>query len=78
MLGARRWYVVEEYVSPNNIPEMRRVEQVMGASPKGLELILIRYLNARLRDPREKCEEDLATVLVDRGLVNMIYHFMPQ
>ena len=38
--GARRWYVVGEYVPPNNVPAMHRVEQALRAAPKGIEIIL--------------------------------------
>ena len=41
-------------------------------------MILMRDLNVRLGDPHEKCEEDLVTALVDRGLVNMKDHFLPR
>ena len=41
-------------------------------------MILMGDLNARLGDPHEECEEDLVMVLVDRGLVNMAYHFITQ
>ena len=40
-------------------------------------MILMGCLNVRLGDSRDKLEEDLSTALVDRGLVNMTYHFMP-
>ena len=40
-------------------------------------MILIGELNAQMRDPCDKREEDLATALVDRGLVNMTEKFMP-
>ena len=41
-------------------------------------MILIGDLNVQLGDLRDKHEEDLATSLVDRGLVNMTGHFMPR
>ena len=41
-------------------------------------MILMGYLNAYLGDSCCEREEDLMTALVDRVLVNMIYHFMPQ
>ena len=62
---------------PNGVPAMHCVEQVLREAPKGLYMILMGDLNARLGDPCDKCEEDLATELVDRGMVNMTYHFMP-
>ena len=75
--GTRRWYVVGAYVLTNDLPAMHHVEQVLKEATKGLEVILMGELNVRLRDPCDECEEDLETALADRGLVSMIYHFMP-
>ena len=41
-------------------------------------MILMGDLNVHLGDPRDKREEDLATALVDRGMVNITDRFMPQ
>ena len=78
MSGARLCYVVGEYVPPKDVPAMHSMDQALRAASKGLEIILMGDLNARLGDPRDEREEDLATVLVDRVLVNMIDHFMYQ
>ena len=40
-------------------------------------MILMGDLNARLGDPSEKREEELAMALVEGGLVNRTDHFMP-
>ena len=77
-LGARRWYVMRAYVLPNNGPSVNHVDQALQAAPKGLEIILMGDLNAQMENPRDKCEEDLATALADRGLVNMIDNFLPR
>ena len=77
MSGARRWYVVGSYVPPNNVPDLNHVEQVLRLMPKGLEITLMGDLNERLGYPCDECEEDLETTLVDKGLVNIIDHFMP-
>ena len=74
----RQWYVVGAYVPPNNVPAMHRIEQVLILASKVLEMILTGDMNTRLGEPRDKLEEDLAMALVDRGVVNMIYQFMPQ
>ena len=63
---------------PNNVPDVHRMDQALRAAPKGVEMILMGDLNVRLGDPCDECEEDLVTALVERGLVNMTYHFMPQ
>ena len=75
-LGSRLWYVVGSYVPPNDVPAVHSVDQALRAATKGLEMILMGDLNACLGYPREKREEDLATALVDRGMVNMSEHFI--
>ena len=52
-------------MSPKDVTAVHHVEQTLKAAPKGLEIILIGNLNVRLRYPREKREEDLATALAD-------------
>ena len=61
---------------PNDMSAMYRVDQALRAVPKGLDVILMGDLNVQMGDPRDKCEEDLATALVDRSLVNMTDHFI--
>ena len=53
-LEARWWYVVGVYVPQNNVPDVYHVEQALRASPKGLEMILMDYLNAQLGNPCDK------------------------
>ena len=62
----------------NDAPDFHRIEQSLEAYPKVMELILLGDLNTSLRELRDAREEDLATALVDIGLVNMIAHFMPR
>ena len=50
-LGSRRWYVVGDYVPPNDAPAIHCIEQALYAPTKGMEIILIGYLNTRLREP---------------------------
>ena len=54
--GARRWYVIGAYMPPNNSLSMYHMYQTLRAAPKGLEIILMRYLNERLGEPHENCE----------------------
>ena len=62
----------------NDVPGMHCVEQVLQAAPKGLEIILMGYMNARLGHPCDEHEKHSATELADRGLVNTTYHFQPR
>ena len=77
-LGARLWYVVGAYVNPNDAPDIHSVDKDLRASPKGLDMVLMGDLNARPGDPHDKREEDLATALADRDLVNMTDYFLPR
>ena len=78
MLGLRRFYVVGAYDTPNDMPAVHSVDQVLRVAPKGLEMILMGGLSVRLGNPRDKREEDLLAALVYRGLVNMTDHFLPR
>ena len=75
---ARRWYVVGAYKPPNDVRNVHRLEQTLRATPKVLETIMMGDMNAHMGDPRDGHEEDLVTALVDKGLVNMKYHFFPR
>ena len=77
-LRERLWYIVGAYVPPKDVPAVHRMAQAIKAVPKGLEIILTGDLNLRLRDLCDKHEDDLTTVLADRGLFSMINHIMPQ
>ena len=44
--------VVRAYVPANNAPAVYRVEQVLEAAPRGVEVIIIEDLNVRLQEPR--------------------------
>ena len=78
ILGARIWYIMGACVPVGDVPAVHCMEQALRAAPKGLDIIPKGDLNALLEDPHDKREEELAPVLVDMGMVNMIYHFMPQ
>ena len=59
-------------------PAVHRVEQALEAAPKLMKVILLGDLNAWLREPQDAREEDLATDLVDSGLVDMKSYFIPR
>ena len=60
-VGRKRWYFVEAYVPSNGQPKVHRVEQALASGPAGVEMLMGRNLNARLAQPKEQHEEDLAT-----------------
>ena len=63
-------------MTPNDVPAVQCVDQALISAPKGMEMILMGELNARLEYPRDKREEYLVTALVEKGLLNMTNHFM--
>ena len=54
--GTVKWYVVGSYVTPNNVLAIHRVEQALIAARKGLDMVLMGDMDARLGDPCDKCE----------------------
>ena len=58
-------------MSPNNASTVAHVEQALGRAAKGVEIILLGDLNVTQ-------EEEIATVVADYGLEDMMDHFMPR
>ena len=54
------------------------MEQDLYAALKGMEVILIGDLDARLRGTRDSREEDIAMALTNIRLVDLTDHFMPR
>ena len=48
--GARRWYIIGCYLSPNYAETIERVVTALGDRPKGTALIVEGYLNTDLED----------------------------
>ena len=44
--GQKRWYVVEAYVYPNNLPEVHQIAHVLECGPEGVEKLLVVDINA--------------------------------
>ena len=45
-LGRKHWYVVGEYVPPNNQPAVQRVKKALSRGLAGVETMLVGDLNA--------------------------------
>ena len=60
---------------PNKSPSVYRVENDLGASPRGVEVILLGDNNVQLQEPRDAQEEDIPTDFSDCRMVDMIAHF---
>ena len=69
-------YVVGAYVSPNNQLTVYLMEQDLSRGPVGVDMLLVGYRNARLAQPRDQCEEDLATATKKYGIVDQTLHFI--
>ena len=76
--GRPRWYIVRSYVPPNDAPSLARMEQALGRAVKGVEVILLGDLSVRLGETRDAQEEELAPVVANCGLEDMMDHYMPR
>ena len=74
--GRQRWYFVGAYVAPNNESTFLQVEQALGNSAKGVEVILLVDINVRLHKTCDAREEELVRVVAECGLEDMTAHFM--
>ena len=55
--GGCSWYVLESYVTPNDVSAVHWVEQVLVVKPKGVDTIFLGDLNARLGGTHGELEE---------------------
>ena len=77
--GARRWYIVGCYLTPNDTLTIERVIEALRERPEGAELLVAGYLNINLAAPEgERKEEDIATMIALEGLEDMAPHFLPR
>ena len=63
----RRWYIMGEYVLPNDVPTGHQVKQALTKKPPRVENILMGYLNSHLENPRDEREDDLSTILTSHA-----------
>ena len=78
ILGWKRWYIVREYVPPNDLPTVQRITQALSCGPDRVGKLLVGDLNACMDNPRDQREEYLATVLSGYGLTYHTQHFVPR
>ena len=60
------------YIPLNGAPTIARMEEALGKSAKGVDIMLLGDLNVRLQEPRN------ATVVAACGLEDMTDHFLPR
>ena len=78
MAGWKRWYVLGAYMSLKDQWAVHWVEQALSRGPYGVEMLLVRYLNSCLVQPRYQREEYMETAIVYYGLVDQSLHFIPR
>ena len=76
--GQKRWYVVREYVPPNDLPAVQQITHALACGPEGVRKLLVGNLNNCLAHPRDQREEHLAIVIVGHGLTDQARHFIPR
>ena len=77
--GARRWYIVEMYIAPEDTTTMERVVEAIQRKPRGAELLVAGDFNVDIAAPEgDRRAEDIAAELATAGLEDMARHFLPR
>ena len=77
--GARRWYIVGVYLSPDDTEMMERVAEAIRSRPRRAELMVAGDFNVDMATPEgDRRAEDIATTLATEGLEEMARHFLPR
>ena len=79
MTGARRWYIVGFYLTPDNTSTMERFVEALRERPEGAELMVAGDMNINLAEPEgNQREEYIAATLATEGMKDMVAHFLPR
>ena len=62
---------------PHDAPAVRLIGQALGVALKGMEVIMLGYINVRMSEQQDNREDELATPLVGSGLTDVTDHFTP-
>ena len=77
--GARRWYIIRCYLSPDNTLTIESVVAALKYRPKGTELVVVGDLNMELEDPEnDQRGTEIALALTAAGVEDMTAHFLPR
>ena len=77
--GARRWYILGVYFSPEDTTTMERVSEAIRSKPRGAELLVAGDFNIDLAAPEgDRRAEDIATALATEGLEDLARHLLPR
>ena len=75
--GARRWYIVGCYLSPDDTSMIERVVEALRKRPKGAELLVAGDMNANLADPEgDSRGDDIADALATEIMEDISEHFL--
>ena len=77
--GARRWYIIGCYLTPENTLTIESVVTALKESPKVTALVVARDLNTALDDlENDRRGTEIAAALTEAGLKDMTAHFLPR
>ena len=65
-------------MSPNNAPTIVPVEEALIQAAKGVDIILLEYINVRIKEPLDARGEELTTVVAACGLEYMTDNLFPR
>ena len=77
--GARRWYIIGCYLSPDDAETIERVVTDLGDRPKGTALIVAGDLNTDLGGAEsDRRGSEIAAAMTEAGVEDMTAHFLPR
>ena len=77
--GARRWYIIGCYLTPDNTLTIESVVTALKESPKVTALVVARDLNTALDDlENDRRGTEIAAALTEAGLKDKTAHFLPR
>ena len=77
--GERQWYIVRCYLAPDNTSTIESVVAALKYRPRGAELLVAVYFNAKFLDPESNQRgEDIAAALATEVLEDILVHSLPR
>ena len=77
--GARRWYIIRCYLSPNDTSTIEIVVAALKDRPKGTALVVAGDLNTALEYPEnDRRGTEIAASMTAAGVEDMTAHFLPR
>ena len=77
--GARRWYIIGFYLSPDDTSTIESVVAALKDLPRGAAPMLVGDLNTTLTEPdNDRRGTEIAAALTEEGLEDMAAHFLPR